>query len=113
MQMLGSAALIDAIQRYDWIAPTRFDNVIGRAMHARTTTFFIEGTAMALRLDDDAPDRKFWTAYDHFMIEREARAMRREYAYGLLRSWWRRLTALRPRIVSAASSGARQVQPRA
>ena len=68
---------------------------------------------MAFRLDDDAPDRKFWTAYDHFMIEREARAMRREYAYALLRSWWRRLTAPRPRIVSAASSGARQVHPRA
>ena len=68
---------------------------------------------MALRLEDDAPDRKFWTAYDHFMIEREASAMRREYAYGLLRSWWRRLTAPRPHIVSGASSGARQAQPRA
>ena len=43
---------------------------------------------MALRLEDDAPDRKFWTAYDHFMIEREASAMRREYTCALLRSWW-------------------------
>jgi hypothetical protein len=35
-------------------------------------------------LDDDAPDRKYWTAYDHFMLEREARAKRRAYAYRLL-----------------------------
>jgi hypothetical protein len=68
---------------------------------------------MALRLEDDAPDRKFWTAYDHFMIEREASAMRREYTYALLRSWWQRLRGLASRFVSGASSGARQVQPRA
>jgi hypothetical protein len=68
---------------------------------------------MALRLDDDAPDRKFWTAYDHFMIEREARAMRRQYTYALLRSWWQRLSTLASRLVSGASSGARPVQRRA
>jgi hypothetical protein len=68
---------------------------------------------MAMRLDDDAPDRKFWTAYDHFMIEREARAMRREYTYALLRSWWQRSTTLASRFVSGASSGARPVRPRA
>ena len=24
----------------------------------------------------DRPDQRYWTAYDHFMVEREARAMR-------------------------------------
>jgi len=24
----------------------------------------------------DTPDKRYWTAYDHFMVEREARAMR-------------------------------------
>ena len=61
-------------------------------------------------LDDDAPDRKYWTAYDHFMIEREARAMRREYAYKLLGAWWRAVTGT---ILNAASSGSRPVRPRA
>jgi hypothetical protein len=68
-------------------------------------------------LDDDTPDRKYWTAYDHFMIEREARAMRREYAYKLLGSWWRAVTSAAVRawgsILNAASSESRPVPPRA
>ena len=32
----------------------------------------------------DAPDPSYWTAYDHFMIEREARAMRRAYTWAAL-----------------------------
>jgi hypothetical protein len=68
---------------------------------------------MALNLDDDAPDRKFWTAYDHFMIEREARAMRRAYAYALLRSWWHTAADAGTRIINAASSAAKPVRPRA
>jgi hypothetical protein len=24
----------------------------------------------------DTPDKRYWTAYDHFMVEREARALR-------------------------------------
>jgi len=53
-------------------------------------------------LDDDAPDRKYWTAYDHFMVEREARAMRRDYAYKLLGSWWRAATSAAMRSVRFA-----------
>lgn len=32
----------------------------------------------------DSPDPSYWTAYDHYMIEREARAMRRVYVWTLL-----------------------------
>lgn len=41
--------------------------------------------------NDDAPDSRYWTAYDHFMIEREARALRRQYVNGLIARTWRRL----------------------
>ena len=43
---------------------------------------------------DDAPDQGYWTAYDHFMVEREARAMRRAYVWALVAKG---LSALRPR----------------
>jgi hypothetical protein len=33
---------------------------------------------------EDSPDRRFWTAYDHFQFEREARALRRQHMYALL-----------------------------
>jgi hypothetical protein len=42
----------------------------------------------------DVPDQSYWTAYDHYMVEREARAMRRVYVWTLLAKAW---TALRPR----------------
>lgn len=29
--------------------------------------------------NEELPDRRYWTAYDHFMVEREARALRRRY----------------------------------
>jgi len=29
--------------------------------------------------NDEAADSRYWTTYDHYMIEREARAPRREY----------------------------------
>jgi hypothetical protein len=32
---------------------------------------------------DDTPDRRFWTAYDHFMFEREVREMRRREVYAM------------------------------
>ena len=64
-------------------------------------------------LDDDTPDRKYWTAYDHFMIERKARALRRAYAFALLGSWLRAARAAAIRFVSAASSGWKPAQPRA
>lgn len=36
----------------------------------------------------DVPDPSYWTAYDHYMIEREARAMRRVYAWTMLANAW-------------------------
>jgi hypothetical protein len=41
--------------------------------------------------NDEVPDTRYWTAYDHFMIERQARALRREYVYRLIASGWHRL----------------------
>ena len=42
---------------------------------------------------EETPDRRFWTAYDHFMFEREARAMRREYLYAALGRLAKRIVA--------------------
>jgi len=64
-------------------------------------------------LNDGAADRKYWTDYDHFMIEREARARRRAYAYALLRSGWQAACRAASRWVNAASSGWKPVRPRA
>jgi hypothetical protein len=41
--------------------------------------------------NDEIPDSLYWTTYDRYMIEREARALRREYVYGLIANGWRRL----------------------
>ena len=54
---------------------------------------------------DDSPDRKYWTDYDHFMIEREARAQRRAHFYRLFDAWFRAMHAGIARFVSAALSG--------
>jgi hypothetical protein len=40
----------------------------------------------------DFPDQSYWTAYDHYMVDREARAMRRVYVWTLVAKAW---TALR------------------
>jgi hypothetical protein len=41
--------------------------------------------------NDATPDPRYWTAYDRFMIERQARALRRQYVYGLVAKARRRL----------------------
>ena len=41
--------------------------------------------------NDEAPDSRYWTTYDHYNIERQARAIRREFVYGLITNAWRRL----------------------
>jgi len=38
-------------------------------------------------------DPRYWTAYDHFMLERQARALRRAHLGGLLAAAWARLRA--------------------
>ena len=40
---------------------------------------------------DEAPDPSFWTAYDYFMLEREARAVRRAFIFSLVVGWARKL----------------------
>ena len=33
---------------------------------------------------EDRPDERYWTAYDHFMVEREARGARNAYLFGVI-----------------------------
>lgn len=54
--------------------------------------------AVARFADTDRPDPSYWTAYDHFMIEREARAMRHIHTWSLL---MRGVEALRARFAGA------------
>ena len=53
----------------------------------------------------EAPDMSYWTAYDHFMAERDARLVRRAYTYSMLAALGR---AIRDRIAGARRAGARQ-----
>ena len=41
--------------------------------------------------DNEAPDPRYWTAYDLHMIERDARAMRRAHVYSTIAALWDRL----------------------
>jgi len=50
----------------------------------------------------EVPDKSYWTAYDHFMVEREARAMRTAYAIAWLGSLWR---AIRARVAGTRPAG--------
>ena len=43
------------------------------------------------------PDSSYWTAYDHYMIEREARAYRRAYVCSTLATF---VKHLRPAILN-------------
>jgi hypothetical protein len=51
----------------------------------------IVGGEAKLPLGDEAPDPRYWTAYDIHMIERDARAMRRAQVYSMLAALWGRL----------------------
>ena len=55
--------------------------------------------------DDETPDRRFWTAYDHFKIEQEAHAMRRAHVYAMLRNAWQRVA------IALARAGAQPQRP--
>jgi len=57
----------------------------------------------AASFSSEAPDKSYWTAYDHFMAEREARAMRAAYATAMLASLWR---AIRARVAGTRRQGA-------
>jgi hypothetical protein len=41
--------------------------------------------------NNDAPDRSYWTPYDHFMIERDARNMRSAYVGAVVARLGKRL----------------------
>ena len=45
------------------------------------------------RVDDQPADPRFWMAYDYFMLERQARALRRAYLGGLFVAACTRLRA--------------------
>ena len=67
---------------------------------------------------DEPADRRFWTAYDHFMVEREARELRNAYIGAVVKRGWRWLKAhvefsRSPPLVSAASTAETPVSPRA
>ena len=53
----------------------------------------LERHAAARTAEAERPDSSYWTAYDHFMIEREARALRRAYTWSLLARGWQWLRA--------------------
>ena len=56
----------------------------------------------------DRPDVRYWTAYDHFMVEREARAARNAYLYGLIAQGCRSLIErLRRRRTLTPADGTR------
>ena len=57
---------------------------------------------------EDRPDESYWTAYDHFMVEREARAARNAYLYGLIAQGCRSLIErLRRRRTLTPADGTR------
>ncbi len=42
--------------------------------------------------EDDTPDRRFWTSYDRYKLDQEARALRRAAVNAMLRNVWRRVS---------------------
>lgn len=52
----------------------------------------------------DTPDRRFWTAYDHFKFEQEARALRRAEITAMIIGLWKR--AMQRLRVALANAGA-------
>ena len=60
-----------------------------------------------MQLKEEAPDRKFWTEYDYFEFEKQARALRRAEVYALVRKLWQRGSKLMQRMIaSLANAGA-------
>jgi hypothetical protein len=55
---------------------------------------------------EDEPDVRYWTANDHFMVEREARAAPSAYFYGLVAKAWRNLVKRLRRPRKLATAGA-------
>ena len=68
-------------------APDR--GALGRSqsLHRHKAT----GEQNVARRKSEAPDPTYWTGYDLYMIEREARSMRRAYIYSTVATLWKRL----------------------
>lgn len=49
---------------------------------------------MNIDFNEERPDVRFWTEYDHFMVMREARAMRRQYLRELVLSYTARIARM-------------------
>ncbi len=49
---------------------------------------------MNIDFNEEHPDVRFWTEYDHFMVMREAQAMRRAYLRGLVLDYTARITRM-------------------
>ena len=47
---------------------------------------------MNIDFNEERPDVRFWTEYDHFMVIREARAMRRKYLRALVLDYTARIS---------------------
>jgi hypothetical protein len=60
--------------------------------------------------NEERPDVRFWTTYDHFMVEREVRALRRKHLRALMRAWLRRVNA--KILQELKHAGAQPVKPR-
>jgi hypothetical protein len=59
--------------------------------------------------NQDRPDVSFWTTYDHYVFERDARALRRRHARAAMRAFLRRAKAQIARALKHA--GAQPVKP--
>ena len=80
-------------ETYPLLASTRSGTKSGQsrvAEHDPSSSATLLRSASAA---EDVADRSYWTAYDHYMIEREAHAMRRVYAWTMLANAW---SILRP-----------------
>ena len=53
---------------------------------------------------EDAPDLRYWTPYDHFMSEYEARVQRAAYFNALMARGWRKLVAALSRVARRATA---------
>lgn len=80
-------------ETYPLLPPARSATKSGQrrlAEHDPSPSATLLGSASAA---GDVPDPSYWTAYDHYMMEREAHAMRRVYAWTMLANAW---SILRP-----------------
>lgn len=57
-----------------------------------------------MECNEQRPDLRFWTSYDYFMFEREARALRRRELRVLFSGLWRNALARLSRALRSAGA---------